>query len=66
MNSSAISSSSNSAVGAAQYARANAISPVKIAADSDGDNDGTKPGQAEAPQPRPISSTVGNLLNTTA
>jgi hypothetical protein len=35
--------------------------------DSDGDNDGSKAGNAEAkPAPKPVSATIGNHINTTA
>jgi len=35
--------------------------------DSDGDNDGSKTGKVEAKQqPKPISATIGNHINTTA
>ena len=33
--------------------------------DSDGDNDGSKPGVAESKN-RPVSATIGNTINTTA
>ena len=35
--------------------------------DSDGDNDGSKPGEVEkAATPKPISATIGNFINTKA
>jgi hypothetical protein len=35
--------------------------------DSDGDNDGSKPGEAEkAATPKPVSATIGNFINIKA
>jgi hypothetical protein len=56
---------SNASTAQAQ-ALSSALQQVKGGRDSDGDNDGSKPGEIEKAEPKPVSATVGNNVSTSA
>lgn len=61
-----MTSAISSAANLPQHVRSVAPQQVKVGTDSDGDNDGSKPGEVETAQPKVVTATVGNNINTTA
>jgi hypothetical protein len=53
-------------VSSSQQQSVNPLPQVQAGKDSDGDNDGSKPGEVEKAETKPVSATVGNNVNTAA
>lgn len=56
----------NAVSSASQATQMMALQQTRTARDADGDNDGSRAGEVEAPKTPQASRTVGTIVNTTA